>query len=160
VLSHFVYSGWIKNLTTSILAFDIMQFFPSLNHQLLLYIMNKASSNPKVSAFFKNYFVSRKTEYIWNNFSSHLFDVNIGISQGSALSPILSALYLSPIFFILEKCLKILKIPISILSFVDNGLFISQNKSISISNVNLFLLLQCNLYSSHKVWSYCGTWKN
>jgi len=52
--------------------------------------------------------------------------------------PILSALYLSPIFHSLEKCLEILKIPISILSFVDNGLFISQNKSISHLNANLF----------------------
>ena len=138
VLSHFVRSEWIKNLTTSTLAFDIAQFFPSLNHQLLLCIMDKAGFDPKVLAFFKNYLVGRKTEYIWNNFSSYLFDVNVGVSQGSVLSPILSAFYLSPIFFILKKHLKILKIPISILSFVDNGLFISQNKSISISNANLF----------------------
>jgi len=52
--------------------------------------------------------------------------------------PILSTLYLSPIFYSLEKHLKILKISISIISFVDDGLFISQNKSISHSNANLF----------------------
>ena len=55
-----------------------------------------------------------------------------------ALSLILSALYLSPIFHILENCLKNLKIPISSLSFINDGLFISQNKSISVSNANLF----------------------
>ena len=55
-----------------------------------------------------------------------------------ALFPIFSAFYLSLIFHILEKHLKILKIPISILLFVDNSLFISQNKSLLISNVNLF----------------------
>jgi len=27
-LTHFIRLGWVKNLTTSILAFDIMQFFP------------------------------------------------------------------------------------------------------------------------------------
>jgi len=58
-LSHFVYSGWIKNLITSTLAFDIMQFFPFLNHQLLPYIMDKASFDPKVLVFFKNYLVGR-----------------------------------------------------------------------------------------------------
>ncbi len=42
------------------------------------------------------------------------------------------------IFHILEKQLKILKIPISIISFVNDGLLISQNKSISLSNTNLF----------------------
>ena len=55
-----------------------------------------------------------------------------------ALFPILSAFYLSLIFHILEKHLKILKIPISILLFVDNSLFISQNKLLLISNINIF----------------------
>ena len=50
------------------------------------------------------------------------------------LSPILSALYLSPFIYILENCLKNLKILISIISFVDNSLFIPQNKSINILN--------------------------
>jgi len=56
--------------------------------------------------------VDRKTKYLWNDFSSSYFNVNIGISQGSALSPILSALYLLLVFHIFEKRLKILKIPI------------------------------------------------
>ena len=66
------------------------------------------------------------------------FEVNVRVGQGSALSPILSALYLSLFLYILEKCLKNLKIPISILSFVDDGLIIVQNKSIDISNAHLF----------------------
>ena len=89
--------------------------------------------------FFKNYLVGRKTKYLWNEFISPSFNVNVGVRQGSALSPILSALYLLPVFYSLENCLKILKIPISIISIVDNGLFISQNKSISHSNANLFV---------------------
>ena len=66
------------------------------------------------------------------------FEVNAGVGQGSALSPILSALYLTPFVHILEKCLKILKIPISMLSFVDDGLIIAQSKSILILNFQLF----------------------
>ena len=48
------------------------------------------------------------------------------------------ALYLSPLLYILEKHLKILNIPASLISFVDDGLFISQNKSIDVSNSQLF----------------------
>ena len=92
----------------------------------------------RIFTFFKNYLVGRKTKYLWNDFTSPSFNINICISQGSALSPILSALYLSSIFYSLEKHLKILKIPILIISFVDNKLFISQNKSILHSNANLF----------------------
>ena len=53
-----------------------------------------------------------------------------------ALSPILFTLYLSSIFYIFKKWLKNLKIPISILSFIDDGLLISQNKFITVLNVN------------------------
>ena len=41
-LTHFICTEWIKNLSTSILAFNIAQFFPSLNHHLLSYILDKA----------------------------------------------------------------------------------------------------------------------
>jgi len=67
-----------------------------------------------------------------------MFDVNVRVGQGSALSPILSALYLTLFLYILENWLKNLKIPISILSFVDDGLIITQNKSFDISNSHLF----------------------
>ena len=112
----------------------------------------------KVSNFFKNYLVGWKTQYCWNNFTSpSSFNINVGIGQGSVLSPILSALYLSPIFHSLEKRLKNLKIPISLIYFVDNELFVSQNKSILHSNANLFcsynimssLLLKFGLIIEH-----------
>jgi len=41
-LTYIIHSGWVKNLFTSTLAFDIAQFFPSLNHRLLSCIIKKA----------------------------------------------------------------------------------------------------------------------
>ena len=137
-LTHIIRSGWIKGKTTSTLAFDISQFFSLLNHRLLTLILEKAGLEPKATAFFTNYLVRRKTNYLWNDFSSPLFDVNVGVSQGSALSPILSSLYLSPFLYILENRLKNLNIPVSFLSFVDDGLIIAQNKSFDISNSHLY----------------------
>ena len=137
-LTHIVRSGWVKGKSTSTLAFDISQFFPSLNHRLLVLILEKAGLDPRVTDFFVNYLVRRSTKYLWNDFISPSFMVNVGVGQGSALSPILSALYLSPLFYILEKRLKNFNLPISILSFVDDGLFIAQNKSFSSSNSQLF----------------------
>ena len=123
---------------TSTLVFDITQFFPFLNHQLLLLILKKTRCHFKVVQFFSNYLVGRKMQYSWNNFSSQFFNVDIGVEQGLAFFPILSAIYIVPIFHILENQLKNLKIPVSILSFVDNGLFIAQSKSLTISNSILF----------------------
>jgi len=130
--------GWVKNLTTSTLAFDIMQFFLSLNHHLLTLIMKKAGFDNHIISFFSNYLMDRKTNYFWNNFISPIFNINVEVGQSSVLSPILSALYLSPFIYILENHLKNLKIPISIIYFVDNGLFISQNKFINILNSHIF----------------------
>jgi len=55
-----------------------------------------------------------------------------------ALSPILSALYLSPFLHILEKQLKNLKISISFLLFVDNDLLVAQSKYFQLFNFHLF----------------------
>jgi len=106
-LTHIIHTEWIKHLSTSTLAFDIAQFFPSLNHRLLSLILDKAGFSPQVVNLFSNYLVNRKTSYFWNNFASHSFDVNVGVGQGLALSPILPALYLSPFFHILEKHLNV-----------------------------------------------------
>ena len=69
---------------------------------------------------------------------SPTFNINISIGQGSVLSLILSVLYLSLFIYILENRLKNLKILVSIISFVENRLFISQSNSFDISNSQLY----------------------
>ena len=44
---------------------------------------------------------------MWNNFVFPFFNIDVGIDQGSALSPILSVLYITSIFHIFEKRSKI-----------------------------------------------------
>jgi len=100
--------------------------------------LRKVDFDLHIANFFSNYLIGRKTNYFWNSFISLSLDVNVGVGQGLALSPILSALYLSPFLYILEKHLRILKIPISILLFIDDSLLLLQNKSFSISNFYLF----------------------
>ena len=93
-------------MSTSTLAFDILQFFPSLNYHLLSLILKKVGFDSYIVQFFSNYLVNRSIHYVWNNFSSHFVDVNVGVGQDSALSPILLALYLDSFLHILEKHLK------------------------------------------------------
>ena len=95
--------------------------------------------------FFKNYLVERKTKYFQNSFISSSSNINVNIGHESVLSPIFSALYLSSIFLLLENYLKILKFSISIISFVNDGLFIFQSKFIVCYNIILFLLSKYSL---------------
>ena len=68
ILTYFIYMRWVKNLFTSILAFNITQFFLLLNYYLLLLILDKADLDSKISIFFQDYLVDKKTEYYWDNF--------------------------------------------------------------------------------------------
>lgn len=69
------------------------------------------------------------------------------MGQGSALSLIVFAIYLALIIKTFKKRLKNLKekIPTNILSFVDDNLLISQEKSYSLSS--FFLLCSYNIMS-------------
>ena len=69
-LTHIMQSGCVKGRTTSTLAFNIAQFFPSLKHRFLILVLEKAGLDPKVSNFFANYLIQRSMKYLWNNLSS------------------------------------------------------------------------------------------
>jgi len=85
---------------------------------------------------------------LWNSFQSPPLLASIGVGQGSALSPILLAIYMSLILKTFQKRIKNLKnkIPTNILSFVDNDLLISQEKSLNLSSA--FLLCSYNIISN------------
>ena len=102
--------------------------------------MDKARFNSRIFLFFSDYLINRKTQYFWNNYVSPFFRTDINVGQGSTLFPILSALYITPIFHIFEKKTQNLlsSISVSTFFFVNNGPFIFQEKSFEKSNVNLF----------------------
>jgi hypothetical protein len=62
-LTHLVKAGWARGLKTSVIAFDIAQFFPSLNHGMLMAILRQSGFPEKVIWFFSSYLVNRETLY-------------------------------------------------------------------------------------------------
>jgi hypothetical protein len=94
-LTHLVHAGWALGRQTSVVAFDIAQFFPSLNHQVLLQIIDLLGFPAVVGNFFRSYLVGRRTTYRWDSFTSGSYTADVGVGQGSALSPVVSALYLA-----------------------------------------------------------------
>jgi len=62
-LTYLIHTGWAKKCHTSVIAFDIAQFFPSLNHNFLSLCLAKAGLNANVLKFFKNYHSNRSTTY-------------------------------------------------------------------------------------------------
>ena len=102
-LTYLIRAGWLKQCYTSVIAFNIAQFFPSLNHHFLSICLKTVGLNTNVRNFFSSYHSDRSTMYSWNNFLSPIFNTNVGVGQGSALFPILSAIYLLPIIKTFKK---------------------------------------------------------
>ena len=94
-LTHLVHTGWAKRKKTSVLAFDIAQFFPSLNHAMLLAILHKQGSLSIVARFFASYLVDRFTSYLWGSFQYGPHQADVEVGQGLALSPVLLSLYIA-----------------------------------------------------------------
>ena len=101
-LIYLVRASWAKWLKTSVVAFDIVQFFPSLNHSILTLILRHFGFPDCIVDFFSNYLVGISTQYSWNSFLSGVCDADVGVGQGSALSPILSVLYIASLICIFE----------------------------------------------------------
>src|SRR4029077_12887106 len=122
-LTHIVRAGWAKGKVTSVLAFDLAQYFPSLNHEVIVSLLEGMGFAAQVVDFFKSYLTGRKTRYSWDNDLSPEFDTDVGVGQGSALSPILSALYLAPLLWQFDQEAK----GALLMSYVDDGTILVQS---------------------------------
>jgi hypothetical protein len=60
-LTHIAQARYCAKLKTSMAAFDLAQFFLSINHDVLLSILDKQGFAPEVVAFFRSYLVDRFT---------------------------------------------------------------------------------------------------
>ena len=102
-LTHLIWAGWMKGFHTSTLVFNITQFFSSLNHQLLLLILNKAGFDSKIFWFFSSYLINRQTQYVWNYFTSLFFSQYWYWSEIYTLSYSFSSLYYFYLPYIQKK---------------------------------------------------------
>jgi hypothetical protein len=134
-LTHLVRTGWASGLQTSVLAFDIAQFFPSINHEFLLAVLRKQGFHPMVVSFFESYLVERHTTYVWNNFTSDPRRADVGVGQGSALSPVLSALIMAPIMKLYRMRESIGS---TLISYVDDGTVVVQAREIATNCIVLY----------------------
>jgi hypothetical protein len=122
---------WAKKLKTSVIAFDIAQFFPSINHQYLLVILKKQGFHPKIAKFFESYLVERYMSYTWNNFTSDPRHADVQVGQGSAVSSVLSVLAIAPVMKL--YWVKEVGLGSNLISYVDDGDIIVQSPSIELN---------------------------
>ena len=87
----------MSSLDSSALLLDVAQFFPSINHEALVAILRKQGFAREICGFFDHYLRDRKTQFMFNGAVLDPMDFSTGVGQGSALSPVLTGLYLAPV---------------------------------------------------------------
>ena len=117
--------GWQRGLKTSVVTIDFAQFFPSLNHDVLLGVFHWMGFPAHLIRFFESYLVDRCIRYSHERDLSSPMKADIGVGQDSALSPILSFLYLAPLLFRFDS----LPGKAVLLSYVDDAIILVQFKT-------------------------------
>lgn len=96
ILVHHLRQAKAKGLSSSSLAIDIDQFFPSVNHSVLLATMDRMGFPEEILTLMNDYVKDRTTHFKWSDRISDPVDCTVGVGQGSCLSPILSAIAIVP----------------------------------------------------------------
>jgi hypothetical protein len=81
-----------------------------------------------VGPFLHLYLVGRHTMYKWDSFTSDPFVADVGVGQGLAMSPVLSALYLTLIMRHFHA--SDISHKVDLMSYVDDGTIIAQSRRV------------------------------
>ena len=101
----------------AMILFDIQGFFDNISIPRLLRICTDLGFPTTICAWLESFLSDRHIRFSFNNFKSDYFTVNHGTPQGSPLSPILSALFTSPLLRLTERWSP----SRSLSMFVDDG---------------------------------------
>jgi hypothetical protein len=96
-----------------------------------LAVLKKQGFHPKIAKFFESYLVEQYMSYTWNNFTSDPRRADVGVGQGSALSPVLSVLAIAPVMKL--YWVKEVGLGSNLISYVDDSDIIVQSPSIELN---------------------------
>ena len=130
-LAHKVVQARESGLFTSALAVDIAQFFPSIQHHILLTILTYQGFPQFVVQCIENWIKARRTIYAMGAARSDAFQLWIGVPQGDPLSPLLSALYIAPTLFKLFA--QTFNEATACIFYVDDGVILHSSPSMQLN---------------------------
>ena len=120
---HYVQQAWSRNLTPSMLLINMSQFYPSINHVIMVEMLRREGFAEDLVLFFANYLQGRYTKYLFNGKLTKPAATPTGVGQGSSLSPVKLGLYIAPIVHKHFPAGKVLPGNGTLKFFVDDGAF-------------------------------------
>ncbi|PCH36556.1 hypothetical protein WOLCODRAFT_82532 [Wolfiporia cocos MD-104 SS10] len=97
-LVHDIHSIWKQGRVATFIALDISGFFNNINHERLQHQLYLLGFPIEITCWITSFIHNRTVQFRIDNELSDIHHTgNIGIPQGSPLSPVLSTIYTSPI---------------------------------------------------------------
>ena len=96
-LIHDVTLAHRANLKCGMLLFDIRGFFDNVNHARLVSVMADLGFPPEVHRWTESFLKDRRVRLRFNGALAEERNLDLGTPQGSPVSPVLSAIYTSPL---------------------------------------------------------------
>lgn len=121
-LVHRIKQAWAKDQESAALLVDVSQFYPSINHDMMVDVLKKQGFSHMTTEFFRDYLKGRETRFVFNGVETDPTDFDTGVGQGSSLSPILSNLYIAPAVKMTNEYVQREFPGCHIQFFVDDGL--------------------------------------
>jgi hypothetical protein len=94
----------------------------------VLDIISRLGFPMEMGPFFRLYLVGRRTTYRWDAFTSDPFAADVGVGQGSALSPVLSVLYLTLVTRLFHA--SDIGQKVDLMSYVNDGSIVAQSRDV------------------------------
>ena len=88
---------------TALLLFDIQGFFNNLHVDQLVHLVHTLGFDPLLYRWLRSFLTDRRVSLSFNGTTLDPISLDHGMPQGSPLSPILSAIYTSPLLWKAEK---------------------------------------------------------
>ncbi|QRW18647.1 Reverse transcriptase (RNA-dependent DNA polymerase) [Rhizoctonia solani] len=95
---HDIQLAWKRNKAVSLLTLDVSGYFNNVDHSRLIYTLRRLGYSSNICKWLKSYLSNRTAQFRIDGLLCPHFQLpDVGIPQGSPLSPILSSLYSIPL---------------------------------------------------------------
>ena len=131
-LVHNAQSAVRAGLVASVILFDIQGFFDNINIRRTAHIFQNLGFPPSLCSWVESFLSHRNVGLSFNGMKSDPIHLNHGTPQGSPLSPILSAIYTSPLLKFINRTWSRRGLNM----YVDDGAIFSNAKNHELSTRN------------------------
>jgi ribonuclease HI len=133
-LTHDIEHAWKRGLDASVLTIDIKGFFDNVNHQRLVRVLWDAGFPLPIIHWVRSFLTDRQAAIKVDDFTGDIKPVDLGIPQGSPVSPVLSVIYSADVIRHIRDSPDLVTeagYPLRPLSYVDDFAILSISNSLA-----------------------------